>query len=65
MVIEPSVRDTFIKTLEANKEKIARARQDAHAGRNDASIHEQAAVLRTHNEAILAILQSMAAGEKP
>lgn len=65
MVIEPSILATHIKTLEANKDRIRDAREGARAKRNDAALYEMAVVLRTHNEAILAILQSMATDNAP
>jgi hypothetical protein len=63
--MEKSVLDTLIATLEANKEKITRAREDARATRNDKALYELTVITRTLNATLLAILQSMAAGEKP
>lgn len=63
--MEPSVLDTLIATLEANKDKIRDARESARSRRNDAALYEMAVVIRAINETLLQVLRDLAQAKKP
>jgi acetolactate synthase small subunit len=63
--MEKSVLDAFVKTMEENKPKITRAREDARATRNDKALYELTVIVHAQNEAILAILKHLAGDVKP
>lgn len=63
--MEPSVLDTLIATLEANKDKIRDARESARSRRNDAALYEMAVVIRAINETLLQVLKDLAQAKKP